>query len=195
MTDSKAFQDTIDRFIELYGDRTEAVGDEIHAGLAWIEEAKFILIGSGEAAVCQPPSWRRFSRLIHLAEQLRRPVLLWDLPLQAEVIETSTSLLHKRSAQNSRLHLMKLPVPIIGVFDKVPIQPDCSPIDAVVRLQPGTGDSQTEPPSVLVKVTDNPAHLKSEVLKLLEHLSTVPVETLVDQRFASLRQTVSLPDS
>ena len=40
MIDSKQFQDTVHRFIELYGDRTEGIGDEIHAGLAWIEKTQ-----------------------------------------------------------------------------------------------------------------------------------------------------------
>ena len=199
MTDSKAFQDTINRFIELYGDRTEAIGDEIHAGLAWIEDTKFVLI-AGESVVLQPPSWRRISRLINLAEQLRRPVLLWDLPLQADMAEPTTTLLHKRSAQNSRLQLMKLSVPIISVFEKLPFQSDSAPVDAVLLLQMEAGDappqlSKTEPPSTLVKGIDNPAQLKSEALKLFNHLSTVPVETLIHQRFATIRQTVSIPDS
>ena len=49
MIDSEQFQDTIHRFIELYGDRTEAIGAEIHAGLAWIEKTQFVLIAGGEA--------------------------------------------------------------------------------------------------------------------------------------------------
>ena len=92
MIDSKRFQDTIHRFIELYGDRIEGIADEIYAGLAWIEETKFVLIGGDEDAALKPPTWRRVSRLFNLAQQLRRPVLLWDTPFQANMATPTSSL-------------------------------------------------------------------------------------------------------
>ena len=195
MIDSKQFQGTIHRFIELYGDRTEAIGDEIHAGLAWIEETKFVLIGGGEAATLQPPSWRRISRLFALAQQLRRPVLLWDLPFQVTLTDVTATLLDRSAAQNSQLHLLKLPVPIIGVFDRLPLQSGFTAVDAAVRLPQQGENPQPQPAKgedspVLVKVTDSPSHLKSDILDLLSHLSTVPVERLVNQRLDGIRQAV-----
>ena len=195
MIDSKLFQNTIHRFIELYGDRTEGTGDEIHAGLAWIDETKFVLIGGAETTTLQPPSWRRISRLFNLAEQLQRPVLLWDVPFQADLTHPTDTLLHRSAAQNSQLHLLKLLVPIIGVFDEVPRQLDFTAIDAAILLQGGDAGSQPqsaegETSSTLIKVTDNPSHLKSDILELLSHLSTLPIEGLVDQRLNSLRQAV-----
>ena len=189
MIDSEQFRNTIHRFIELYGDRTEAIGDEIHAGLAWIEETKFVLIGGVEAAALQPPSWRRVSRLLGLAQQLRRPVLLWDVPFQADLTGSTGTLLERSAAQNSRLHLLKLTVPIIGVFDTLPLGPDCAAVDAAVRLQQGEA-SEGEMASTLVKVAGSPSRLKSEILALLSHLSTVPVETLVNQRLEGLCRAV-----
>ena len=193
MIDSDQFQNTIHRFIELYGDRTEAIGDEIHAGLAWIDDTKFVLVGAGETVVFQPPSWRRISRLFELAQQLGRPLLLWDILLQADVTGPTTTLLHKRAAQNSRLHLLKLRVPIIGVFDRLALQPDLADVDAAVLLDPH-GDaalpSVPETSSTRIKVADSPVRLKSEIRELLDDLSTVPPETLIDQRMAGLRETV-----
>ena len=143
MIDTKQFQSTIRRFIELYGDRTEAIGDEIHAGLAWVETTKFVLIGAGETATLQPPSWRRMSRLFALAQQLRRPVLLWDVPFQEVLTGSTATLLDKSAAQNSRLHLLKLPVPIIGIFDRLILQPDFATVDAAILLQQGGGSPTT----------------------------------------------------
>ena len=190
MIDSEQFQDTIHRFIELYGDRTEAIGDEIHAGLAWIEETKFVLIGGGEAATLHPPSWRRVSRLFDLAQQFRRPILLWDVPFQVDMTGQTNTLLHRGAAQNSQLHLLKLSVPIIGVFDTLVLEPDFVPIDAAVLLQPGEADTQQETSSVLVKVAENPSHLKSDILELLSDLSALPIDTLVDKRLEGIRQVV-----
>ena len=186
MIDSEQFQDTIHRFIELYGDRTEAIGDEIHAGLAWIEETKFVLIGGGEAATLHPPSWRRVSRLFGLAQQFRRPILLWDVPFQANMTGQTNTLLHRGAAQNSLLHLLKLSVPIIGVFDTLVLEPDFVPIDAAVLLQPGEAYTQQETSPVLV----NPSHLKSDILELLSDLSVLPSTTLVHKRLEGIRQAV-----
>ena len=195
MIESKQFQNTICRFIELYGDRTEGVGDEIHAGLAWIDKTKFVLIGGADTATLYPPSWRRVSRLFDLAEQLHRPVLLWDVPFQADTANPTGTLLHRSAAQNSQLHLLKLPVPIIGVFDSLPLQPEFASVDAAILVQQGEAASQPKPsqypPSpILVKVIDDPSHLKLDILELLNHLSTLPIERLVDQRLNSIRQAV-----
>ena len=196
MIDSIQFQNTIHRFIELYGDRTEGIGDEIHAGLAWVDTTKFVLIGGGEPVIFQPPSWRRISRLFSLAEQLQRPILLWDLLLQADIAGPSTTLLHRSAAQNSRLQLMKLPVPVIGVFDTLPLPSDFASADAAVLLQQEAADSQPtpsddKPPSIPIKVTADPSDLKSSILELLSELSALPPEKLVDQRMDTVRQAVS----
>ena len=193
MIESKQFQNTIHRFIELYGDRTEGIGDEIHAGLAWIDKTKFVLIRGADTTTLDPPSWRRVSRLFNLAEQLQRPVLLWDVPFQANMTNPTDTLLHRSAAQNSQLHLLKLPVPIIGVFDSLPRQPEFNLVDAAVLVQQEEAVSQPKPPenetsSTPIKVTNNPSHLKSDILELLSQLSTLPVDRLVDQRLNNLRQ-------
>ena len=193
MIDSKQFQNTIHRFIELYGDRIEGIGDEIHAGLAWIDETKFVLIGGGDTTTLQPPSWRRISRLFDLAQQLNKPLLLWDVPFQADMTGQTTTLLHKSAAQNSQLHLLKLPVPIIGVFDKFPLEPSLTAVDAAVLLQQGEAAPQPKPSEdettpILVKIAADPSHLKSDILELLSHLSALPVERLVNQRLEGIRQ-------
>ena len=189
MINSKQFQNTIHRFIELYGDRTEGIGEEIHAGLAWIDETKFVLIGGGDTTTPQPPSWRRISRLLDLAQQLNRPLLLWDPPFQTDTT-SPTTLLHRSTAQNSQLQLLKLPIPIIAVFEALAIEPNFAPIDAAVLVQQGEADSEPETSPTLVKVTDDPSGPKSDILELLSHLSTLPVERLVDQRLSIISKAV-----
>ena len=190
MIDSQQFQDTVHRFIELYGDRTEAMGDEIYAGLAWIDQTKFVLIGGDEDAAFKPATWRRVSRLFDLAQELRRPVLLWDAPFQADMTAPTSSLHHRSAAQNTQRHLLKLTVPIIGVFDKLHLEPDCAPIDAVVLLQSEPQPSADETCPILVKVAEDASHLKTNILELVSRLSALPGETLVHQRLEVLRQSV-----
>ena len=189
MIESKQFQNTIHRFIELYGDRTEGIGEEIHAGLAWIDETKFVLIGASDITTPQPPGWRRISRLLDLAQQLNKPLLLWDPPFQAD-ITSPTTLLHRSTAQNSQLQLLKLPVPIIAVFEALALESNVAPIDAAVLVQQGEAGPQPETTPTLVKVADDPSGLKSNILELLSHLSTRPVEGLVDQRLNSISEVV-----
>ena len=189
MIESKQFQNTIHRFIELYGDRTEGIGEEIHAGLAWIDETKFVLIGGDDTTTPQPRSWRRISRLLDLAHQFNRPLLLWDPPFQTDMTGPTT-LLQRSAAQNSQLQLLKLPVPIIGVFEMFALEPNFAPIDAAVLVQQTEADSQPETPPTLVKVADDPSDLKSDILELLTHLSTLPVESLVDQRLGNIGKAV-----
>ena len=190
MIDSQQFQDTVHRFIELYGDRTEAMGDEIYAGLAWIDQTKFVLIGGDEDAAFKPATWRRVSRLFELAQELRRPVLLWDAPFQADMTAPTSSLHHRSAAQNTQRHLLKLTVPVIGVFDKLRLEPDCAPIDAAVLLQSERQLSADETCPILVKVAEDASHLKSNILELVSRLSALPGETLVHQRLEVLRQSV-----
>ena len=195
MIESEQFQNTIHRFIELYGDRTEGIGDEIHAGLAWIDETKFVLIAGADTTTLHPPSWRRVSRLFDLAEQLNRPLLLWDVPFQTDITSPAPTLLDTSAAQNSQLHLLKLPVPIIGVFEGIPLQPRFTAVDAALLLQQEKSVSQPEPSAdetspTLVKVAADPSRLKSDILDLLNHLSALPTDTLVHQRLEALRHAV-----
>ena len=190
MIDSQQFQDTVHRFIELYGDRTEGMGDEIYAGLAWIDQTKFVLIGGDEDATFKPATWRRVSRFFDFAQELRRPVLLWDAPFQADMTAPTSSLHHRIAAQNTQRHLLKLTVPVIGVFDKLHLEPDCAPIDAFVLLQSEPQPSADETCPILVKVAEDASHLKTNILELVSRLSALPGETLVHQRLEVLRQSV-----
>ena len=188
MSDSERFHHTIDRLIELYGDRTEGIGDEIRAGFAWIQDTRFVLI-AGHAQ--QPSNWRRVLRLFGLAQQFRRPVLLWDLSLQVAPTDSNSTLLSQNTIQNSQLRLLKLSLPIIRVFDRLArdsLGSDLAMVDAAVLVDAENGNQQHSSISmgenlpVLVKIRGNSSDIKLHILEALDQISTTPVETLIQHR-------------
>jgi hypothetical protein len=202
MTYSTRFQRTIDSFIELHGDRTEGIGDEIRAGFAWIGDTKFVLIAGNEGGVQKPSSWRRLSRLLSLAKQFRRPVLLWDVSAQVASTDFNPTLLNRSTSQNSQLQWLQLPLPIISVWDRLvtgSLESTFAGVDAAVLLKnEGIVDGQHLPISsmgnklsVQVRVIGNSSDIKSDILELLDQISTTPLETLVQHRINRVRSIVN----
>jgi len=198
MAHSELFQQTIDRFIELYGDRTGGHGDAIRGGLAWIQDTKVILLAEG-SKLQHPSSWRRLSRLLSLAQQLRRPVLLWHQPFQiATTASQRNSLVINNTIQNSKLQLLQLPLPIVSVFDEpswVPLEYELAMVDGavLVQSQPQANSMSDNLPFIL-KISNCPSTLKSKILELLNQISAIPVETLVHHRMNRVRKIVDLSD-
>lgn len=198
MTNSELFLQTIDRFIELYGDRTGGRGNAIRGGLAWIQDAKVILLAGG-SKLQHPSSWRRLSRLLSLAQQLRRPVLLWHLPFQiATTASQGSSLVISNTIQNSKLQLLQLPLPIVSVFDEssqVPLESELAMVDGavLVQSQPKANSMGDNLPSIL-KISSCPSTLKSKILELLNQISAIPVETLVYHRMDRVRKIADQSD-
>ena len=195
---SERFRHTIDRFIELYGDRTEDIGSSIHGGLAWIQGAKVILLAGGGDPILQPSTSRRLSRLLSLAQHFRRPVLLWDLPFQI-----SNALLINSAIQKNRLQLLKLPVPVISVFEKYAppsLESQLAIVDGAVvveRDQPDGGNlsiSMGENLPSVVKIKDCDHDIRSEILKFLNQASAIPIEDLVHRRINRVRKIVEQRD-
>ena len=120
---SEGLDSTITKFIELYGDRTGQKGAGVHGGLAWVGEEKFVLLASGGEGAADAADWRRMSRLAALAQHLRRPVLLWDMPLQvvATVLQKQPLVINE-AIQDCKLALLRMRVPVISVFkDRFPV--------------------------------------------------------------------------
>lgn len=106
--------------IQLYGDRAGGQGNFDFAGLAELQTMKFVLLIGNLHSLEQPTDWRRFLRLLHLAKRLHKPVLLWNLLLtQNESLENPTSLELGTAIKNTKVQLLKLPQPIISVYDDV----------------------------------------------------------------------------
>lgn len=107
-----------EKTIQLYGDRAGGQGNFEFAGFAEMKEAKVVLLKGNTESLKQPADWRRFLRLINLAQRLEKPVLLWNLPLiHIATIQHPTSLALGNVIQNTKLQLLKLQQPIITFYD------------------------------------------------------------------------------
>lgn len=202
--DSTQFQDIVDRFIELDSARTGEIGDSIHAGFAWIQDAKMIFLAEAtdetdEPYDHQPCDWHRFSRLVNLAAQLKRPVLLWNLFFQMPAFaQQNLSLVMHHAIQSSELQLLKLPLPIIGAFDTPPderaLSPECALVDGLVLVGGGTKKDTYVPVVPKVKNVKTRRSLKKGILDLLADISETSGETLIAERFNRLQRIVEQRD-
>ena len=200
MENSQYLQSTIDRFIELYGDRTGEVGDSIRSGFVWIQNTKMILLAdSGTSKTHYPGSWRRLSRLVDLAEQLRRPVLLWNFSLEAAKESQGTLALDVGHViQNGKQNLLKFPAPIISVFDDTPsgelLEYELAMADGAVVVAPADEVYQYLAISPRIRSACCHSEIVTGILGLLTEISAMPVAELVAGRTNRLRKIAEQQD-
>ena len=104
--------------IQLYGDRSGSKGTFKFAGFAWIQHTKVILVQGDEQSLNSASEWRCLLRLIALAHRLKKPIVLWNLPVAyIAKIRRKTTLACAQAIQRTELQLLRLPSPIITVFD------------------------------------------------------------------------------
>lgn len=202
--DSTQFRDIVDRFIELDSARTGEIGDSIHAGFAWIQDAKIIFLAEAtdeadELYDHQPCDWHRFSRLVSLAAQLKRPVLLWNLFFQTPAFaEQNLSLVMHHAIQSSEFQLLKLPLPIIGAFDAPAdervLGPECALVDGLVLVDGGNKKDAYASLVPKVKNVRTRGGIKKGILDLLADVSELSGERLIAERFSRLQQIVEQRD-
>ena len=184
----------IDRFIELYGDRRGKIGDGIHGGLAWIGNTRLVLLGGNRQSLSQPSDWRRFSRLAGLAQQLGRPVLLWNLCFSTEaIVQHSPSLVVHQTFQDTQLQLLKLVHPIIGVFDihadEVSQESDFAAFDGVVLVESNNSLLGSERSfSSHIKIAHCQGETKVKILHLLDQISVIATDVLVSNRIQRIQR-------
>lgn len=112
-----SLQTALDRFIEISGDRTGELGESIDTGLSWIDGNKLVLIAdSGDAESHSAGSWRRASRIVGLARQLRKPLLLWNLSFHTAA-RKRPRLDTEGAAKDSQQHIIQFPAPVISVME------------------------------------------------------------------------------
>jgi acetyl-CoA carboxylase alpha subunit len=198
--DTGQFQDIVDRFIELDSARTGEIGDSILAGFAWIQDTKVIFLAEAADEDYQPYydhhpcDWHRFSRLVNVSAQLKRPVLLWNLLFQMPAFaEQNLSLAMHHAIQSSELQLLKLPLPIIGVFDaphyEHTLRPEFALVDGIILV--GTyNKAEYAHMFPRVKIVSAREGIKKGILDLLADVSTISGETLIAERFSRLQQIV-----
>jgi len=186
----------MDRFIELHGDRRGEVGDSICSGLVWIQNSRMILLAdSGTSKIHYPASWRRLSRVVGLAQQLQRPVLLWNLSFQAAAKSQGTPALDiGHIIQDSKQRLLKFSAPIISVFDDTLygelLEHELAMADGAVLV--GEGDAVSRYLSVSPRIRGVRCHLEiaAGILALLAEVSVMPVAELVAERINRLHKIV-----
>lgn len=185
---------TITKFIELYGDRTGQKGAGIHGGLAWIGEEKFVLLASGGKDAADAAEWRRMSRLAALAQHLRRPVLLWDLPLHVAATGVQAApLVINEAIQNFKLALLRMRVPVISVFlERLPVvlESEIAMVDGAVIVSdhPELLASMSEDLPLITTVDNVQNDLGQEILTLIESVSRIGGEDLERRRVDQIRK-------
>jgi hypothetical protein len=175
--------------IKLYGDRAGSKGTFRFAGLAWIQDTKVILVQGDAQSLNGAAEWRCFLRLTILAHRLKKPIVLWNLPIvHIATVQRRTSLDCAQAIQNAELELLKLPHPIITVFDEAYdgtyAYSELIWNDGVVLVAPpDTQFSEHEK----VKITQHPTGIASAILELLYQAEPIPASELVKNRQESLR--------
>lgn len=175
--------------IALSGDRVGSKGVFQFAGFAWIYDTKVTCVQGDTQSLKTLQGWRQLLRLISLARRLKKPIILWNLPvIYIATKQRKTSLANTQAIQNVELALLKLPYPIITVFDETydGVYPPWEMVwsDGVVRV--GSSDIQSFE-SEKVKIAQRPTEIASAILELLSQAETVPPIELIENRSASLQ--------
>ena len=185
---SKYPQPPFTQAIAFSGDRAGSKGAFQFAGFAWIYDTKVTLVQGDVQSLKTPPEWRQLLRLINLAHRLKKPIVLWNLPVvDIATRQRKTSLSNTQAIQNAELALLKLPHPIITVFDETYDGTYPSPEliwnDGLLLVAPL--DSQLSK-SEKVKIVQCPTEIASAILELLCQAEAIPTTELIANRSASL---------
>lgn len=180
--------------IQLYGDRAGSKGTFKFAGFAWIQNTKVILVQGDEQSLNSASEWRCLLRLIALARRLKKPIVLWDLPVAyIAKIRRKTTLAYAQAIQRTELELLRLPSPIITVFE------GANNIDhaaqeliwndgmVLVALPDAQLSEQKQ-----VKIAAHPTDIAPAILELVSQAETIPATELVKNRRESLHFLVEI---
>ena len=180
--------------IQLYGDRSGSKGTFKFAGFAWIQNTKVILVQGNEQSLNGASEWRCLLRLIALAHRLKKPIVLWNLPVTyIAKIQRKANLACAQAIQRTELELLRLPYPVITVYDRAN-NTDHDPReliwnDGVVLVAlPDAQSSEQE----RVKIAAHPTDIAPAILELLRQAETIPATELVKNRRESLHFLVEI---
>ena len=180
--------------IQLYGDRSGSKGTFKFAGFAWIQHTKVILVQGNEQSLNGASEWRCLLRLIALAHRLKKPIVLWNLPVAyIAKIQRKANLASAQAIQRTELELLRLPYPVITVYDR-PNHTDHDPReliwnDGVVLVAlPNAQSSEQEK----LKIAAHPTDIAPAILELLAQAETIPATELVKNRRESLHFLVEI---
>ena len=174
--------------IELYGDRSGSKGTFNFAGFAWIQRTKVILVQGNAQSLNSAAEWRCLFRLTALAHRLRKPIVLWNLPVtHIAAVQRRTSLASAQAIQKTELERLRLPYPIITVFDGVDDLDRALPErlwnEGVVLVT--SSDAQFSGQEK-VKIAQHRTDIAPAILELLCQAEAVPATELIKNRRESL---------
>ena len=179
-------QSTLSQLIELSGDRTGELGESINTGLVWINRHKFIMLAdNGESRRRNAGSWRRASRIIDLARQLRKPLLLWNLSFHRTTDRMSDAGA-EHALQGSEQNLIEFPAPIISVMEAAPFGAfsavELAVPDATVFVD--GAEALCEYLSISPRTIHAPGsdEIATGISELLTQVASIPPDTLVKER-------------
>ncbi len=177
--------------IALYGDRAGSKGTFEFAGLAWIQNTKVILVQGNLHNPVTTSEWRCLLRLTALAHRLKKPIVLWNLPIaHIATVQRKISLDAAQAIQKTELALLKLPYPIIAVFDeKSDMDEDDKRLEIVWSdgivipelLEPQLSERKN------VKIAQHPEDVAAAILELLHQTEAIPPTELFKNRQETLR--------
>ena len=174
--------------IELYGDRAGSKGTFKFAGFAWIQRTKIILVQGNPHNLNSAAEWRCLLRLTALAHRLKKPILLWNIPVtHIAAIQRRTSLACAHVIQKTELELLRLPHPIITVFEGPDNVHHAAPEiiwndGCVLITAPNAQFSEQKK----IKIAQHPTDIAPAILELLCQARAVPATELIKNRRESL---------
>ena len=179
-------QTAVDRFIEISGDRTGELGESINTGLVWIGGNKVVCIAdSRETEHRTPASWRRASRIIGVARQLRKPLLLWNLSFHSGTGQTP-NLAAEQAARDGQQDIIQFPFGIISVIEDAQKNAfstvELALPDGIVFVDGAEtlcGHLTISPRTVGASSAEDVA---SGISELLVQIASIPADELVSQR-------------
>ena len=153
-----------------------------------------MLVQGNEQSLNGASEWRCLLRLIALAHRLKKPIVLWNLPVAYIArIQRKTNLACAQAIQRTELELLRLPYPVITVYDRAN-HTDHDPReliwnDGVVLVAlPDAQSSEQEK----VKIAAHPTDIAPAILELLNQAETIPATELVKNRRESLHFLVEI---
>lgn len=182
--------------IQLYGDRAGGQGNFEFAGLAELHNQKLLLVHGNTQSLEETHDWRRLYRLINLAQRLNLPITFWNLPIRQSAIRLyNSSLALSTEIGNIQKEILKFPYPIISVFDECndwkDIAEEFESVDGSVIVIPN--DQKTIERSKLkqihLKIIHLQENLQKEILTLIQELSKISEEELINNRLIGFNIT------
>ena len=175
--------------IALYGDRTGSKGTFKFAGFAWIHSTKVILVQGNVHNLNNASEWRCLLRLIRFAHRLKKPIIFWNLPVaHIAAIQRRTSLAAAQTIQKTELALLRLPYPIIAVFDEN-CGIDYTTLEIVWSdgiVMPALLETQFSERKK-VRIAQRSTDVTSAILELLNQAEAISATELVENRRKSIR--------